>query len=316
MSDAVIILANLDCEARWGGGALPQRVARRVSSASALLAALAPEGEPVEIYAPAAVDAARIAIPGVTLRVGIPERWDLAWADPDAKDVNDRRHVLALRDELGLALPGAHVVASLAELERCIATTPAGAPWVCKAPWTAAGRDRAHGSGSQVTGELRTYIGRMLERFGALVVEPWLDRVLDFGVCGHVDAAGDVRVEPAHTLLSSARGVFIGIDLQPPLFADADRELAQHTAEQCGLWLHRRGYAGPFAIDGFVYRDERGSHVLHALCELNARHTFGHVARALAMRLGTCVLGFGAPPAGARVLVAATDDDPVTAWVS
>ena len=312
----MIILGNLDCEARWSGGALPQRIARRVSAASALLAALAPEGEPVAIYAPAAVNAARIAIPDVTMRVGTPDRWDLAWADPGAKDVNDRRHVLALRDELGLALAGACVVTSLAALERCIATTPAGVPWVCKAPWTAAGRDRAHGSGSQITGELRTYIGRMLERFGGLVFEPWLDRVLDVGMCGHVDSGGSVRVEPAHTLLSSSRGAFVGIDLAPPPLVDSDRELAQRTADHCGHWLHRRGYAGPFAIDGFVYRDARGTHVLHALCELNARHTFGHVARALAIRFDTRVLGFGTPPAGARVLVAATEDDPIAAWVS
>ncbi len=312
----MIIWGNLDCEARWSGAALPQRVARRVSAASALLAAFAPEGEPVEIYAPTAVNAARIAIPDVTMRTGTPERWDLAWADPDAKDVNDRRYVLALRDELGLALSGASVVTSLAELERCIAATPAGAPWVCKAPWTAAGRDRAHGSGSQVTGELRTYIGRMLERFGGLVFEPWLDRVLDVGVCGHVDRDGNVRVEAAHTLLSSARGAFVGIDLALPPLADGDHDLVQRTAAHCGRWLLGRRYVGPFAIDSFVYRDDHGGHVLHALCELNARHTFGHVARALAARFGTRVLGFGAPPAGARVLVAAGDDDSVAAWVS
>jgi hypothetical protein len=50
------------------------------------------------------------------------------------------------------------------------------------------------------------------------------------------------------------------------------------------------------------------------MCELNARHTFGHVARALAARYGTRVLGFGSPPPDARILVAPGDDDPVTAW--
>ena len=43
----MIIWANLDCEARWGGAALPLRVAKRISAASALLAAFASDGEPV-----------------------------------------------------------------------------------------------------------------------------------------------------------------------------------------------------------------------------------------------------------------------------
>ena len=42
---------------------------------------------------------------------------------------------------------------------------------------------------------------------------------------------------------------------------------------------------------------------LHAPCEINARHTFGHVAHALHRRFGARVLGFGEPPPGARVLV-------------
>src|SRR6187551_3199246 len=94
----MIIWANLDCEARWGGGSLPQHVARRVSAAAALLAAFAAEGESVEIYAPAAVDPDRIKVANVTMHVGRPSTWDLAWADPDAKAANDRRVALALNE--------------------------------------------------------------------------------------------------------------------------------------------------------------------------------------------------------------------------
>lgn len=310
----MIIWANLDCEARWGGGVLSQRVARRVSAASALLAAFAPEGEPVDIYAPAAVDPARIALPGVTMHVGAPPRYDLAWAAPDAKAANDRRVAAALNQALGHALPEARVIASLAELDAHLATTTA-ARWVCKAPWTAAGRDRAHGEGRTVSGELRVYISRLLERFGALLFEPWLDRVLDIGVCARLDRDGRVTAEAPHTLLSDARGGFAGIDLAPPSLAEADPRTLASAVSAAGAALHELGYEGPFTVDAFVYRDGDAQR-LHPLCELNARHTFGHVARALHQRFGTRVLGFGTPPPGARVLVAASDDDPVAAWVS
>ena len=68
--------------------------------------------------------------------------------------------------------------------------------------------------------------------------------------------------------------------------------------------------AGPFAIDGFVYWD--GARRLRPLVEINARHTFGHVARAL----GCGRLGFTPAPAGATVLVAPIDGDPTTAWIT
>lgn len=308
----MIIWANLDCEARWGGGALPGRVARRVSAASALLAAFAPEGEPVDIYAPAAVAPARIALPNVTMHVGTPPRYDLAWADPDAKAANDRRVAAALTASQGRALPGARVIESLAELDAHLAAIGA-TRWVCKAPWTAAGRDRAHGEGRTAESELRVYIGRLLQRFGALVFEPWCDRVLDLGVCGWLDREGRVTAEAPHTLLSDARGGFLGIDLAEPPLADDHRHVLASTVSAAGAALHALGYRGPFSIDAFVYRDGNAQ-VLHAPCEINARHTFGHVARALAKRFGTRVLGFGTPPPGARVFVAAAEDDPVAAW--
>src|SRR5262245_23652162 len=75
----MIIWANLDCEARWGGRQLPQHVARRVSAAAALLAGFAPGTEPVAIYAPATIDPSRIQLPNVTMHAGAPPRWDLAW---------------------------------------------------------------------------------------------------------------------------------------------------------------------------------------------------------------------------------------------
>lgn len=239
---------------------------------------------------------------------------DLAWADPAAKDANDRSRTLAIAQALGVALPGARVVASLAELDTHVAGF-AGAtarPWVCKARWTAAGRDRARGTGGTVGGELRSRLGRMFEQLGPLVFEPWLDRVADFGVCGEIAASGAVAVAEPHRLVTDPRGGFLGIELAPAI----DRgiaEVLQATAHAAAARVAAQtGYRGPFAIDAFAYRDA-GAHHLHPLCELNARYTFGWIARGLARRLGIRRLGFDAPPHGATLLIA-PGDDRVTAW--
>ncbi|MDB4952904.1 MAG: hypothetical protein JWO36_473 [Myxococcales bacterium] len=302
------IYANLDEEARWAGRALPAHVLRRISAASALLSALVQE--PAEIWAPAAVDPQRLQLPA-TMRVGIPARYDLAWADPDAKAANDRRFALALARRLALALPEARVIRSLDELDVHLAETKL-ARWVCKAPWTSAGRDRAHGQDA-ATGDTRIYLGRMLERFGELVFEPWMDRMFDVGVCAMLAATGEVSTRAPHTLLCDPRGGFAGIDLAPPPLTDPERALLDRTVAEVGSALAAIAYTGPFTIDAFVYRD-RDARKLHPLCEINARHSFGHVAHALAARYRTRILGFGPPPPNAKLFIAPAADDPFTAW--
>jgi hypothetical protein len=63
-----------------------------------------------------------------------------------------------------------------------------------------------------------------------------------------------------------------------------------------------------------VYR-EGDTRQLHPICEINARYSFGWIARAFASRLGTTRLGFSAPPPGATVLIA-PGHDRVTAWIA
>ncbi|MGE3761725.1 MAG: hypothetical protein AB7L94_05720 [Kofleriaceae bacterium] len=356
MSAPFVIHANLDAEARWAGGSLPGAIATRVSYYAALLSVLAPPDAEVEVWAPAAIDPARLIDPassidaarssepsrsseGATgrpaMRVGTPPRADLAWARADAKAANDRRLALSIARELGSALPGAAVIETVDDLvawTRDAPRTTAGARWVTKAPWTTAGRDRCHGEGAP-TVEQRTRISRLVERFGALVVEPWVDRVLDVGLCARIDEfrprlrEGDGRDERAHghedfyvtlsdphSLITDARGTFLGIDLAPPALLPHEATQLGVTAREVGARLAAIGFRGPFAIDAFVYRDTSGARRFHPLCEINARHTFGHVARAFAAR-GATRLGFGEPPAGATVLVAPANDG-ITAWIA
>ncbi|HEX3481331.1 MAG TPA: hypothetical protein VHT91_40235 [Kofleriaceae bacterium] len=321
------LLGNLDCEARWAGVALPGAVERRISLYATLLAACAPDGDRPEIWVPAEVDAARlIAHPGWAPPVvrapappeAPPGAFDLAWADPAAAAANDRSRALAIAGELGIALPGARVVASLAELDAHLSAHfsahfagSGGRPWICKARWTAAGRDRARGTGA-LTGELRTRISRMLQRFGPLVFEPWLDRVLDLGVCGEVTAA-EVRLLEPHRIATDPRGGFLGIELSPRLDPGVAERLCAVARAAATRLAAQTGYRGPFAIDAFVHRDPESGDSLHPLCEINARYSFGWIAHALARRLGTRRLGFDAPPPGATVLIA-PGPDRVTAW--
>ncbi len=314
----MILYANLDQEARWARTTLPPRVLERISAVAALLAAFAPEGETAVIHAPAPVAPGRVQLPNVEMRTGIPPHWDVAWADPTAERANDRRVAQQLARELGVALPGACTVTSLADLDAHLAAGGAAYGfehrWVCKAPWTAAGRDRAHGHGEVATGEVRVYLGRLFDKLGALTFEPWLDRMIDLGVCAQLRPDGTLHVDRPHTLLADARGGFLGVDIVEPALTEAEHAELTRVVHASGAMLRGLGYTGAFTLDAFIYRDG-GTRKLHPLCELNARHTFGHVARALHARLGSRVLGFGPAPDGARILIAPADDG-VSAWVT
>jgi hypothetical protein len=56
------------------------------------------------------------------------------------------------------------------------------------------------------------------------------------------------------------------------------------TATAAGDALRAAGYRGPFSIDAYLWRDADGVLRLQRLSEINARLTFGLVARAAAER--------------------------------
>lgn len=317
------ILANLDQEAQWlGAGPLSRRAQATMSAYASLLAALAPSDD-VTVWAPALVDAERLPRydrwQPPTMRIGTPALVDLAWADRAAKAVNDRRFALQLVQALGHGLPGALAIHSIAELETHLASggaaaSPNGA-WVCKALWSSAGRERVYGTGPIVPPPLRGQLQRLLHYSdGAVVFEPWVARVCDVGLCGNI--ADVVTLNAPHGLLSSPRGGFAGIDLVTTQLEPCESDAFVALGNRIAGALAHAGYRGPFGIDAFVYLDGN-SRRLHPLCEINARYSFGHVARALADRLGIATLHFAnAAAPGARVLVAPSRGDAASVWAT
>lgn len=235
-----------------------------------------------------------------------------------ARAVNDRRFALAVAEELGVALPGTCVVASVDALRAHLAhggadASPTGA-WVAKAPIAAAGRDRVRRTGATIDDATAVRLGRLLAVHGALVFEPWMDRTLDVSIGGLVleDGAAALLLPP-HRGVCDATGVIRAIVIDDGEAMSADERLrlvavARHVAES----LAHHGYAGPFVID--AWRHGGG---LHPLGEINARLTFGLVARAWAEHRGE-PLAFGlggVAPEGASSLIATSNGAPA-AWVS
>ncbi|MEQ8278165.1 MAG: DUF455 family protein [Deltaproteobacteria bacterium] len=148
-----------------------------------------------------------------------------------------------------------------------------------KAIYGASGRNRRRFDGA-IDEAGRNWLARAL-RAGAVIVEPWAERWRDFGIVLHVG-----RKDPlldVFELLVDPRGAYRGHRLAAPhhdfpqtLRADFYahvRRIAEHVAAA----LAARGYEGPAGVDAFVTRDGRW----RSIVDVNARHTMGHVARAL-----------------------------------
>jgi hypothetical protein len=217
--------------------------------------------------------------------------WALAPPEPAAAAAaNHRGFALDAVRELGCALPGARLVESLGELEAHLQSGGArysGGRWVVKAPFSASGRDRCISRTESLSTTERRRVVNLLLRHGALLFEPWMDRTADFGACGVVTSAS-VRYLGAHGLEVDAAGRFRGIAIAPrgpPGLEASEAEALWRTTVAVGKRLRGLGYRGPFGVDAWRYRDREGAQVLHPLGEVNARMTFGLVARAMAERL-------------------------------
>lgn len=202
--------------------------------------------------------------------------WRLPTAAPEVvAAVNHRGFHLCVAQELGCALPGARMVESLAGLE-------VPGPWVVKAPYSASGRSRyIHREESVVFDpKARRTVERLFELHGPLLFEPWMERTADFG-CSALLTPSGLRVLGFHRQTVDLKGQFAGIELirdTPPGMMEA--------VEGAGRALQRAGYVGPFGIDAWEYRlpGTPDGLAFNPLGEINARMTFGLVARALAER--------------------------------
>lgn len=253
--------------------------------------------------------------------------------------VHRRAFHLRMARRLGCALPGAQILHSAVEFEHHLADGGARASpteaWVLKAPFSAAGRGRLFGDGVLFDERIRRRAAALFNRYGELLFEPWMHRSFDIGMAGVISSDGPLFLG-LHRQLLTPGGAFRGIELRlsdrngdgrsdgelDGLTAAEEREL-RHTFDAVADQLVEGGFRGPFGIDGWVDRRATG---LHPLGEINARLTFGIIARLFAARLQDHLgwtsgqtlrlrLGGGERAVGHLLLVAPDTEGQAAVWI-
>ncbi len=166
---------------------------------------------------------------------------------------------------------------------------------VLKAPWSSSGRgvrfvDAERSALLQEGSTENGWLCHLLERQGAVMVEPYYNKVMDFGMefhCradGHVDYAG---LSLFHTVNGAYTGNILATETRKALELGQYLPVSLIEQVQTGLCeeLARTfggRYVGPLGVDMMVVkRPEADGFSLHPCVEINVRRTMGHVALAL-----------------------------------
>jgi hypothetical protein len=139
----------------------------------------------------------------------------------------------------------------------------------------------------------RRWIANASENHKQLVVEPWLERVLDFSVqlemsdeglklCGYTGLINDARGQfqanvalPGHQKKIPAN--LIVLFPEPPDIAQRLHLIYAESFKLLEEELRRAKFLGPIGIDAFAYRDAEGKIRLKPIVEINPRYTMGRV---------------------------------------
>jgi hypothetical protein len=177
---------------------------------------------------------------------------------------------------------------------------------VVKAPFSSSGRARLRVDPARpLPSGSEAWLARVIEAQGAVVVEPWLDRVLDLGLTLDLDRPRPLLA--AQRFFTDARGAYLGHVLGRPLGglpgghrADLHRAAGgaggleaafEEIAAEVAGRLTALGCRGPAGVDLLVHRVPGAGLRLEPVVEVNPRRTMGHVALALRERLSPSSVG-------------------------
>ena len=139
----------------------------------------------------------------------------------------------------------------------------------------------------------RRWIVNAVRNGRQLVVEPWLERELDFSVqlemaddglklCGYTGLINDAKGQfqgnvalPGHQKKIPAN--LIALFPEPPDIAQRLHTLYADIFALLEEELRRANYLGPVGIDAFAYHDAEGKVRLKPIVEINPRYTMGRV---------------------------------------
>lgn len=165
-----------------------------------------------------------------------------------------------------------------------------------KAAYSCAGRGHFRIAPGRLDEAARAWIDQALDKHRAIVIEPWLQRVLDFSALYEMEADGRVRLMGMTVMENDSAGRFTGTRVAWKWGSMLDPECAAfffglgkgmtYYEDRIPVELPALlpGYVGPVGIDAMIHRLPDGLLALRPVVEVNVRMTMGRVALELQKR--------------------------------
>ena len=204
------------------------------------------------------------------------------------RQLSHRRHAMQLLESL--QMPGTIGCASETDQMDIIADRlHRGEHLVVKAPWSSSGRGVRFMEGDMNIYD-KGWVRHVIEKQGSVMVEPYYNKVKDFGMEFVSDGKGLVSYVGL-SLFQTSNGAYTGNILASEdekehmisryISVDLLKAIRQKICTLMGVLLKDR-YAGAFGVDMMVVRrDDGDGFLLHPCVEINLRRTMGHVAISL-----------------------------------
>ena len=204
------------------------------------------------------------------------------------RQLSHRRHAMQLLS--CLQLPG--TLGSSEETDRVeavVARLKKGEHLVVKAPWSSSGRGVRFMKGDMNIYD-KGWLQNIIAKQGSVLVEPYYNKVKDFGMEFVSDGSGNVNyvgLSLFQTLNGAYTGNILASEEEKEEMINGYIPVYLHKAVQekiCAFMgtLLKGRYAGAFGIDMMVVRrDDGDGFLLHPCVEINLRRTMGHVAISL-----------------------------------
>ena len=158
--------------------------------------------------------------------------------------------------------------------------------YVMKAPWSSSGRGIRYLTHPDHWFRNQTWARNIIERQGGIMLEPYYNKVKDFGMEFLAHPDGSVTYEGL-SLFQTINGAYSGsiidteVEKQMILERYVPAQLLETTrntiCEVLSSNLKNR-YQGPLGVDMMIVTDADNQLRLHPCVELNLRRTMGHVA--------------------------------------
>jgi hypothetical protein len=172
-----------------------------------------------------------------------------------------------------------------------------------KAPWSSAGRGHLKLSAGEWTESASAWLEKVLVQQGGVVVEPWLERVLDFSAQYEVNKEG-IKLVGMTQVVNDAAGRYMGTFVHHKWTSGLEPELCEFLFREAGVMelykneipkllesLLDENFRGNFGVDAMVYKSIDGF-MLRKVVEVNPRMTMGRVALELLKNFRYAGAGF------------------------